>query len=254
MLRFASLGSGSEGNGLVIESDGCCVLVDCGFTLKETERRLARLGLAATDLAAILVTHEHGDHLNGVGVLARRHKTPVWMTHGTAAAERIGVVPSLHLLSSHEPITIGALEIQPFPVPHDAREPCQFVIGDGRRRLGLLTDAGSITPWMQKMLAGVDALIVECNHDSGLLAEGAYPPSLKARVGGDWGHLNNAQAAQLVRALPRETLQYVVAAHLSKENNRPEWVADSLGEVLDGYAATLSIACQDDGFTWITLD
>lgn len=253
MIRFASLGSGSAGNGLLVEAGATCVLIDCGFTLKETERRLARLGRRPEDLAALLVTHEHGDHLGGVGPFARRHKTPVYMTAGTASVDRAGELPELCLMNSHEAFALGDLEVQPFPVPHDAREPCQFVFGHRARRLGLLTDLGSTTPWVEKMLAGVDGLVLECNHDRELLLSGAYPPSLKARVGGGWGHLNNDQAAGLLARLERGALQQVVAAHLSRDNNRPDLVAEALEPVLDGSVARLTIADQDEGFGWMEL-
>lgn len=253
MLRFASLGSGSEGNGLLVESGDTCVLVDCGFSIKETVRRLARLGREPRDVAAILVTHEHGDHLGGVGPFARRYGTTVWASAGTAHQGRLDV-PELCLLNTHQAFSLGNLEIRPFPVPHDAREPCQFVIADERHALGILTDLGSLTPWVRQMLDGVDALLLECNHDLRMLAQGRYPASLKARVGGAWGHLNNAQSAELLASLTREKLQQVVAAHLSRENNRAELAQAALAEVLDGYDARLSVADQDDGFTWIELE
>lgn len=254
MIRFASLGSGSEGNGMLVEAGDTCLLLDCGFTVKETVRRLARLGRAPEDVTGILVTHEHGDHLSGVGPLARRYGLPVWMTAGTASVDRVGELPVLHLLNSHEDFTIGAVTVRPFPVPHDAREPCQFVFRHQELSLGVLTDLGSTTPWIQRMLDGVDGLVLECNHDIAMLASGRYPDSLKARVGGNWGHLNNRQAAGLLASLERNRLQHLVAAHLSRENNAPALVAEALAPVLDGYDATMTIACQDDGFGWMELD
>ena len=168
-LRFASLGSGSEGNGLVVEvASGAArtrVLLDCGFGLRESERRLERLGVAPASLAAIVVTHEHGDHVSGVERLARKHAIPVWMTHGTFVACRIGGAGmikaaldiEINLVDAHTPFAVGAIEIAPFPVPHDAREPAQFAFGDGDHRLGVLTDLGSSTPHVEAMLAGCDA-------------------------------------------------------------------------------------------------
>ncbi|MEJ5210154.1 MAG: MBL fold metallo-hydrolase, partial [Burkholderiales bacterium] len=217
-MRFACLGSGSEGNALLVESGATRLLLDCGFNLRETAARLARLGRAPGDLSAILVTHEHGDHVRGVFRLAAKFGLPVWLSHGThlhlAAA---GQLPEeFHLFDTHHPFTVGDLLIQPFPVPHDAREPAQFVFSDGTRRLGVLTDVGRCTPHIEAMLDGVDALVLECNHDADLLAAGPYPPALKRRVAGDYGHLSNAAAAALLARLDTRRLQHIVAAHLSR--------------------------------------
>ena len=181
-MRFASLGSGSEGNGLIVECGETRVLVDCGFKLKETIRRLARLGLEPCDLAAVLVTHEHDDHGGGVARLARRYDLPVYLTYGTLVAlgPRSSMMPRVSVIDSHTPFLIGDLEIHPYPVPHDAREPSQFVFSDGDRRLGLLTDTGDSTPHIQRMLSGIDALVLECNHDLDLLMNGPYPAITEA--------------------------------------------------------------------------
>ena len=162
MMRFASLGSGSEGNGLLVESGATRILVDCGFRLSETVRRLARLGLAPSDLAAVLVTHEHDDHVGGVARFARRYDLPVYLTYGTLVALglRGSMMPRVSLIDSHSPFAIGDLEVHPYPVPHDAREPSQFVFSDGDRRLGLLTDTGDSTPHIERMLSGIDALVL----------------------------------------------------------------------------------------------
>src|SRR5919199_241367 len=200
MMRFAALGSGSQGNGLIVESGATRILIDCGFNLSETVKRLGRLGLEPRDLTAILVTHEHDDHGGGVARLARRYELPVYLTYGTFVALGRGssMIPSVNLIDSHSPFLIGDLEIHPYPVPHDAREPCQFVFSDGERRLGLLTDTGDSTPHIERMLSGLDALVLECNHDIDLLMNGPYPPTLKARISSRYGHLDNGTAAQLL--------------------------------------------------------
>jgi phosphoribosyl 1,2-cyclic phosphodiesterase len=249
-MRFASLGSGSRGNATLVEQGDTLLMVDCGFSCVEVERRLQRLGRTADQLTAILVTHEHADHIGGVARLARRYQLPVWMTAGTAAMHRDGELPQQHRFNGHESFAIGELEIHPFPVPHDAREPCQFVFTDGARRLGILTDAGSITEHMVRSLEGCDALLLECNHDPRMLATGPYSPRLKARVGGHLGHLSNQQAAGLLQRLDCHRLQHLVAAHLSDKNNTAELARQALHAVTGGGDDGLCIADQEQGFGW----
>ena len=251
MIRFASLGSGSAGNALVVESGETRLMVDCGFGLRDTQTRLARLGLAPADISGILVTHEHSDHVGGVFSFARRHGLPVWLTYGTLAASG-GVAPEVdcRVIDSHEPLVIGDLEVFPFPVPHDAREPVQYVFSDGALRLGLLTDAGEVTGHMCQMLAACEALVLECNHDRQMLAESRYPPSLKRRIGGRLGHLANDAAAELLAAVAGDHLQHVVAAHLSEQNNRPELAVEALAAVLGCEREWIGVADQADGLGW----
>jgi len=253
-MRFASLGSGSKGNATLVEAGATRVLIDCGFSCAEAEKRLARLSLAPGDLDAILVTHEHSDHIAGVARLSRRHQLPVWMTAGTEAAHKGGELASYQCINSHRAFRIGDLEIQPFPVPHDAREPCQFVFSDGRRRLGLLTDVGSITPHMISALDNLDALILECNHDPDMLADGPYPPSLKQRVGGPFGHLSNQQAADIVKNISRTRLQHLVAAHISEKNNQPELALGCLAAAVGQSSFGILAADQPAGMPWISIN
>ena len=249
-MRFASLGSGSRGNGTLVEQGNTCLLVDCGFSMKEAEARLARLSTSAEAIDAILVTHEHGDHINGVGALARKYAIPVWATGGTLSAERLGERLQMNRICSHTAFAIGEIEVQPFPVPHDAREPSQFVFGNGDKRLGLLTDVGSRTPHLEAQLSACDALILECNHDKNLLDTGEYPPSLKQRVGGDLGHLSNVQAADILGRLDNSKLTQLVAAHLSEKHNTPELAQTALAEVLGCALDWISVADQQDGLAW----
>jgi len=185
-MRFASLGSGSEGNGLVVESGTTRILVDCGFGVRETAARLARLGLAPGDVSAVFVTHEHSDHVGGVAAFAARHDIPVWLTFGTfdVVGERLGDVPRVCAFDAHDVVAIGELEVRPFPVPHDARDPVQYVLSDGASRLGVLTDLGVVTAHVEASLTGCDALVLECNHDEAMLAGGRYPYPLKQRIAG----------------------------------------------------------------------
>ena len=249
-MRFALIGSGSKGNGTLIEHGQTRILIDCGFSLRDTEARLQRLKCDPQSLDAVLVTHEHGDHIRGVGLLARRYGVPVWATRGTVNGSQPGKVPTLNLFDVHQTLAIGEIEIQPFPVPHDAREPCQFVFSDGDRRLGLLTDTGSSTPHIHASLSGCDALVLECNHDPQMLEEGPYPVSLKQRVGGGYGHLSNAQAAQILASLDTDDLQYLVAAHLSDKNNTPALARQALADVLGCQPREIEVACQEQGTDW----
>ncbi|MEW5966489.1 MAG: MBL fold metallo-hydrolase [Pseudomonadota bacterium] len=252
-MRFASLGSGSEGNGLVVEAGATRVLMDCGFGLADSVARLARLELTPSDLAGIVVTHEHSDHIGGVGRLARKFGLPVWLTAGTRvmAQDLDGV--AVQVIDSHAAFSVDGLEIQPYPVPHDAREPVQYVFGDGNRRLGVLTDTGCSTPHIEAMLAGVDALVLECNHDAAMLEKGPYPASLKRRVGGRFGHLENGQSATLLAKLRHDKLQCVMAAHVSKTNNTAALAQQALAQVLDCADDEVRVACQRTGFDWIRL-
>ncbi|MCI5062062.1 MAG: MBL fold metallo-hydrolase [Algiphilus sp.] len=255
-LRFAVLGSGSRGNATLISCGGTRLLIDCGFTIEDTCQRLARLGEDASSLTAILVTHEHGDHLRGVGPLSRRFGIPVWMTPGTYAAARSRAGTTLappHYFDPHTPFAVGDLHVTPLPVPHDAREPSQFVVGDGARRLGVLSDAGHVTPHMVDSLHGVDALLLEANHDPTMLAEGPYPASLKARVGGGLGHLSNAQSAALAGAMDGSRLRHVALTHLSEQNNTPDLARCAVAEALGCEAHWLAVADQANGLDWRSL-
>lgn len=253
-MRFASLGSGSRGNATLIEHAETRILVDCGFSLKQTERRLAQLQVAAESLTAIVVTHEHSDHLQGVARLAKRYGLPVWMTPGTHAAwaqrEKAGTV---ELFSPHEAFAVNDLELLPYPVPHDAREPCQFVVSDGACRLGILSDAGRVTPYMREFVDVCQALLLECNHDTEMLARGPYPASIKRRVGGDLGHLNNLQAAALLQTLDTSSLQHIAVAHLSENNNRPELARVALADALNCTPEWIGVADQTQGLAWRTI-
>ena len=251
-MRFASLGSGSEGNGLVVEAGGSRLLIDCGFGVRDAAARLARLGIEPGSLSAILVTHEHADHVGGVPAFAARHGVPVWLTFGTldVVGERFARTERVYGFDSHDAFAIGDLEVWPFPVPHDAREPVQFVVGDGQHRLGVLTDLGVSTPHVEASLSGCDALVLECNHDAAMLADGDYPYPLKQRIAGRLGHLDNEAAAALLASLDTSRLRHVVAAHLSQQNNTPERARAALARALNCTPDWIGIADQADGFGW----
>jgi len=255
VLRFCSLGSGSAGNALVVEArSGSCttrVLVDNGFGWRALNQRLQRAGLTCESLDAIIVTHEHADHSSGVHALLRQTDLLVYASAGTAAAAGFKRAGRWRSLQAGVATDLGGLAMHPVAVPHDAAEPLQFVFDDGDRRLGLLTDIGMPTPNIVTALSGVTALILECNHDEELLAQSRYPPFLRQRIAGDRGHLSNRQAAQLLQAIDRRQLRQVVAAHLSRENNRPELAQAALAKAVGGNAEDVAVADQDSGSGWL---
>lgn len=250
-IRFASLGSGSKGNATLVSCGRTHVLIDCGFTLKEVTRRLQRLNLEPEQLSAVLVTHEHGDHIGGVGALVRRHKLPLYTTAGTRLTGRLnGEVPDWRNIHPEHPFAVGELEIWPVTVPHDAREPVQFVLSNGQHRLGVLTDLGSITPHVVRHFRRCQALVLEANHDPQMLAEGPYPPSLKRRVGGDFGHLSNHQAADFLTRIESNRLTHLVASHLSEQNNCADLACQTLAAALNTTPDWITLASQEEGFGW----
>lgn len=257
MLRFRNLGSGSTGNATVVEAgDGgrpTRLLIDCGLGPRELARRLGEAGLAISDLDAIFVTHEHSDHIGSACKIALRHRIPIWTSHGTwlaiGAPELDGL---LRLARDGEPIALGALQLRPFTVPHDAREPLQLRLSDGASCLGVLTDLGHATPHVLEQLAGCRTMLLECNHDPGLLAASAYPWFLKRRVSGALGHLANPLAAGIAAALVGQGLRHVVAAHLSRQNNRPDLALAALASAEGCSTLELGVADPVTGTGWIS--
>lgn len=257
MLRFKSLGSGSAGNATVVEGSSGLqatrLLVDCGLGLRLLDARLSLAGLHASQIDAIFITHEHGDHIGCARQLSLRERIPVWMSTGTHAA--IGEPDFEGLLQRAQDgvsIDLGEIQIVPFTVPHDAREPLQMRCSDGARHIGVLTDLGHATPHVLEQLAGCNALLLECNHDAALLAQSAYPDFLKQRVGGRYGHLSNEDAAGIARQLDHTGLAHVVAAHLSRQNNRPALAQEALAAALGRAVADIAVADQAAGSDWIT--
>jgi len=233
-MRIASLGSGSKGNATVIQTVNSCLLVDCGFNSKQCHLRMNSLGIKPELLDGILVTHEHSDHIGGVYSLVKQYGISVYMTQGTADGSKFGELGKLRELSeiniidAETEFNVGDITIRPVVVPHDAREPCQFVFNNKGLSAGILTDTGCITPHIEKQYSACDALMLEFNHDLNTLENGPYPESLKRRVGGDYGHLNNTQAASLLNQLDLEKIQHLLVAHISKKNNSTEAVTNCL--------------------------
>jgi phosphoribosyl 1,2-cyclic phosphodiesterase len=251
-LRFISLGSGSRGNASLVEFGSTLLMVDCGLPCKIVEERLQAVDRQPRDVTAILVTHEHTDHAQGVATFSKRYNTPVWMTPGTSSA--MPSITRVHHLSSHRSLTLGAIDVHPYPVPHDAREPCQFTFAAAGRRLGMLTDAGHVTPHMVERLTECDALALECNHDLDSLQCGPYPDSLKARVSSKFGHLNNQQTTELLRRLDATRVQWVLGLHLSERNNTPEHVRETLRPALESARYPLHLATQDSPTAWFAVE
>jgi phosphoribosyl 1,2-cyclic phosphodiesterase len=265
-VRFCSLGSGSEGNALLVEAgvgrDGSSrvggslgayrVLVDCGFRLKEIEARLAVVSLEPSQIDAILVTHEHGDHIGGVYRLAQAYNIPVYLTHGTHRNGPASGRAVVHFLDPSHPIDLPGLRVEPIAVPHDAAEPVQYLLDDGVSRLGVLTDLGHWTQHIAEKLSRTDSLILETNHDLQLLANNPrYPEMLKRRISGQYGHLSNTQASEILKALSGGALKRVIGAHLSKANNRPDIALKALQEGAEGQALEILLADQATGFDWV---
>jgi len=250
LTRFASLGSGSRGNGTLVELGGELVLVDCGFTLKQAESRLRRLGVRPGDLTAIVVTHEHSDHIGGVAALAHKYCIPVHASYGTlrAAAGRLAGTA----FDSHEPFQIGNVKVCPVIVPHDAREPTQFIFECDGWRLGVVSDLGHATPFVMEQYGGCHGLLLESNYDPGMLWRGRYPEPVKRRIDSPLGHLSNEQSVAFLSAIAHDGLD-VVIGHVSEQNNHPELLAAAF-EPLRERVARLQFATQDEGIHWIDVN
>ena len=239
---------------MVVESGPTRLLVDCGLAPEDLERRLERLGVAPSSLRAILITHEHDDHAGHAFAFAAKHGLALYMTYGTRSAldEAGKSVRSVQvgIVQGGVERAIDGLSVRPFTVPHDAREPVQFVVGDGAHRLGVVTDLGASTSHVESTLSGIDALVLECNHDLDLLWAGGYPGWLKKRIASPFGHLNNGASQRLLAALDRSRLQHVIAAHLSQQNNRPALARAALAGALGCEEEWVGIATQEEGFDW----
>ena len=251
-MRFASLGSGSKGNATLVATASTLVMIDCGFSARQATLRMQRLGVHPEQLDALLVTHEHSDHSAGVASLSRKYQVPVYMTHGTASTGRIDNAHSVVCFNSGAEFVVGDLAVTAVPVPHDAREPCQYRLVNGGSTLGVLTDLGSITAHVIDSYRHCDGMVLEFNHDVPTLMAGRYPPMLKRRVAGDWGHLNNDQSLDLLRSVELERLRHLVVAHVSENNNARHLVEEGLLSVLDGLESVV-FADQSLGFDWLQL-
>ena len=255
-MRMAVLGSGSGGNAVVVTSGGHHLLIDAGFSCRQLEKRLGLLGIEAADLDALLLTHEHGDHVRGAPLLARRYDLPIHATAGTLNHMGLGGgllpfedepdSPTSHVIRSGAPIEVAGFRVEAFQLPHDAAEPVGFTLEDAAgARLGLVGDLGCRSQLAWGRLNDLDGLILETNHDLSMLREGPYPWHLKQRVAGRYGHLSNDEAAAGVVDLLDDRLRTIVLYHLSRTNNQPALALDTLGETLEREGATVDLVVTD---------
>ncbi len=257
-MKFSSLGSGSKGNALVIcASDGTTtthVLLDCGFGLREIEQKLIISGIHPSSLSAIIITHEHQDHVGSAFLLAAQYNIPIWTSFGTfQATKRKKNDVVINFCKDGDHLAIGDLEFTAFTVPHDAQEPLQFHVTNGNTKLGILTDLGQITPLVSSSLKSCDALIIECNHDLEMLEKSPYPAFLKKRIQSKFGHLANEDAVRFIEEMDKSKLKKIIGAHLSEQNNCPNLVKKMLETATNNHAIEIIIACQNNGFDWIEL-
>jgi len=252
-MKFCVLGSGSRGNATYLASGSTSILIDAGMSGIELQKRLAAIGVELSAIDAILVTHEHNDHIQSVGVLSRRVKIPVYANTATftAASRTVNKLYSYKEFETGSPFHCRNLEIHPFSISHDTEDPVGFRISDGDFSFGYCTDTGKVSRLMLHRLASCQALVLESNHDVEMLQNGTYPPYLKQRIRSSQGHLDNAEAATFLQDLTHEKLEHVVLAHLSEENNHPEIAFQAAVKALHNNphgretAVRISVASQD---------
>lgn len=219
-----SVNSGSNGNCIYVEAEGVRLLLDAGVSGKRTAERLAAHRRDIRDVDAVIVSHDHTDHIACAGVMARKFGLPVYMTERTAregGRYRLGPIDRLEHFRAGEAISFGPVTVETHPTPHDAAEPVCFVVSAGGRRLGILTDLGHVFDGLGDLLAGLDAAFLESNYDPDMLDGGPYPAFLKSRIRGRRGHISNDEAAELVASSADGRLQWVALSHLSEANNTP---------------------------------
>ncbi len=259
-MRIAVLGSGSSGNATLVRAGNTLVLVDAGFSARDLARRMERLGVAPEEIRGIIVTHDHGDHTRGMGVFARRHGTPLWLTDRTrdACAALLRGGEEVHVYRPGRPFLVGDVRVEPFITVHDAADPVGVALVDEctGHRLGLATDLGRPTAQIRHALSGCDLLILEANHDDLLLAASPYPWSVKRRIGSSHGHLSNEAAAQFAIELNHPRLAGVILAHLSEECNRADLALRVVGGALRrvGWKGHLQAADQHEPTDWLDVE
>ena len=246
-LSVCMLASGSKGNAIYISDGLTTLLVDAGLSGIEIERRLQAHDLDPGDIDAMIVSHEHADHIRGVGILSRRYDLPVYLSQktGREAGQLIGKVNDMRSFNCGETFKVNTLGIHPFSTAHDAEDSAGFTIACNGRKIGIATDLGIATALVKQNLKGCDLLILEANHDPDMLMNGPYPWPLKQRIKGRTGHLSNQASGELLAELKHDKLQHVVLAHLSETNNTPDKALEEVGPVLGGFPARIHVATQD---------
>jgi phosphoribosyl 1,2-cyclic phosphodiesterase len=254
-LRVCILGSGSKGNCTYIEAPDARILIDAGLSAREIDRRLRQIDRSPAALDGVLISHEHSDHIQGVGALARRYKLPVYANSATwqKAQHVVGVVNDRREFLTGNQFVLKDLLIEPFSLPHDADDPVAFRLTWRRRSVAVVTDLGYSSQLVRERLRGCHLLVLEANHDDAMLKAGPYPWPLKQRIGGKSGHLSNLQSGQLLRDVLHDELEHVVLAHLSEINNHPDLARQTVQEILGSRATQLGVASQGEVSTWFLL-
>ncbi len=247
MLSVCMLASGSKGNSIHISDGYTSILLDAGLSGVEIERRLKRAGYCPEQISAIVVSHEHSDHIKGVGILSRRYKLPVYISGETRKCSQdiLGNLPETVLFQCGNTFRINTLTIRPFSLSHDAADPAGFIFSNGNIKIGIATDLGIATSMVKSHLKDCQALILEANHDPDMLINGPYPWPLKQRVKGKTGHLSNTDSGVLVKELHHEKLTHVILAHLSETNNTPEKALNEVGLAIQHTRTKLFVAEQN---------
>ena len=249
-MKLWILGSGSSGNSVLVETERSRILVDAGFSPRVLKQRLTRAGVAPDSIEAVVVTHEHTDHVKGVAAAARKWGWTIVSTAGTRMMCPEWVELRTILTPRKSSVVVGDFHLETVPVPHDANEPIAVIvtsIGEGARA-GIVYDLGQVTDSISRALDKLDVLVIEANHDEGMLRAGPYPPSLQARIRGKFGHLSNGEAARLCGDTIHRGLNNIVLAHLSEKNNTPRTALETVGETLrrSRFRGRLTAASQDN--------
>ena len=246
-ITVCMLASGSRGNAIYISDGTTRILIDAGLSGVEIERRMQSRELDPGQLDGIVVSHEHTDHIQAVGVLSRRFKLPVYISDETyaAAENQLGRIETTRSFDCGAPFTVGTLELHPFSISHDASDPAGFTVTANGTRIGITTDLGIATSMVKTHLQACDVLIIEANHDRTMLEQGPYPWPLKQRIQSRSGHLSNDDTRLLLKAVVHDRLAHVILAHLSEQNNTPDKARQAVGRALQNTRVKLSVAVQD---------
>lgn len=247
MIRFSLLGSGSSGNALLIKSETTKLLVDCGLSLRQLRLRAAEVGETIDDLAGVLVTHEHSDHVAGLGVLTRKLGTPVYMTLGTYhnLPKSVGLLKGVEWFEAGESIRIGDIEAESFSVVHDAADPVSYLLRSNGTKLGIAADMGHATALVRQRLAGAHGLILESNYCPTMLRNGSYPVQVQQRINSGSGHLSNPEMSKLLAHVAHDRLQQVVLIHISDENNTHDLAKSMAVQALGVRRVPVNVAPKD---------